>query len=140
MVCLFECLRTTNEPKSRRLVARLLHLYRALCVVDQELEALDAKAKPESGADEQLLGKSLDELLDLYVPNVPVSVWLFWLDQLVQEVHRSARPGVANILKRVAEVYPQQSLLALRRVLPPAVITLRMEDSESPSTDPHNSV
>ncbi|CAD5212386.1 unnamed protein product [Bursaphelenchus okinawaensis] len=129
LTSLMEMLRTVTETKVRRYMCRFFHVYRSIMALDAIVgeERLE-NMRNEASEDERLLLMPMDELLQNQATAIPVVMWLFWLEQIIKEVSERGSKGMAALLRRIADTYPQQTLVAIRTVLSPQLITQKIED------------
>uniref|UniRef100_A0A914HGT5 Non-specific serine/threonine protein kinase n=1 Tax=Globodera rostochiensis TaxID=31243 RepID=A0A914HGT5_GLORO len=131
IACTLEHIWMVGAQKSRTSVAKLFWLL-----------------KIASSCPSEKLMNSVDEKLLRYVDTIHPTNWLFWLHEIVADVQQRKGTAMAEILKRVGLMYPQEVFCALRVELGPArvgrlieqyterrqLLSLLSSDVASPST------
>ncbi|KAL3102749.1 hypothetical protein niasHS_001311 [Heterodera schachtii] len=103
MASTLEHISMVGAQKSRTSVAKLLWLL-----------------KIASACPSEKLMNAVDELLFRYVDTIQPANWLFWLNELITDVQQRRGNAMAEILKRVGLLQPQEVFCALRVELGPS--------------------
>ncbi|KAL3101700.1 hypothetical protein niasHT_024833 [Heterodera trifolii] len=103
MASTLEHISMVGAQKSRTSVAKLLWLL-----------------KIASACPSEKLMSAVDELLFRYVDTIQPANWLFWLNELITDVQQRRGNAMAEILKRVGLLQPQEVFCALRVELGPS--------------------
>uniref|UniRef100_A0A183C2W8 FATC domain-containing protein n=1 Tax=Globodera pallida TaxID=36090 RepID=A0A183C2W8_GLOPA len=102
IACTLDHIWMVGAQKSRTSVAKLFWLL-----------------KIASSCPSEKLMNSVDEKLLRYVDTIHPTNWLFWLHEIVADVQQRKGTAMAEILKRVGLVYPQEVFCAMRVELGP---------------------